>query len=94
MILTIDYNQRKQKRSRCYSRLVTDKKNNGIQFIDPGIHPSQIWCGFFGESKILLMSSTTWHQRRVDNIFLTIGDNKRIQRKGGKCYPRLATNMK
>ena len=32
------------------------------------------------EYRILVMPSTTWHQPRVDNLFLTIDYNERKQR--------------
>ena len=55
--------------------------NSAIQCIDFAIDPSQIMGFFFflAECQTLVMSSTTWHQRRVDNIFLTIDRNKRTQ---------------
>ena len=36
---------------------------------------------FFAECQILVMSSTTWHQERVDNILLTTDYNEAKYRK-------------
>ena len=91
--LTIDYNKRKQKRVKNVIRDMLPIWNSAIQCIDFAIDPSQI-IGFFfflAECQILVMSSTTWHQRRVDNIFLTIDCNKRTQKSGEKCYVRQTT---
>ena len=90
--LTIDYNKRKQKRVKNVIRDMLPIWNSAIQCIDFAINPSQMFFFFFlAKCQILVMSSTTWHQRRMDNIFLTIDYNKRIQKSGDRCYSRQTT---
>ena len=80
LFLTIDYNERKQRtKVKDVIHDVLRIRNNVIQSIDFAIDPWQMI--FFAECQILVMSSTTWHQRRVDNMFLTVDYNERKQKK-------------
>ena len=95
MFLTIDYNERKQRKN--VEDVIHDMlpiRNNVIHCIDFGMNSSQMMCCSSAECQILVMSSTTRDQRRVDKISLTIDYNKRKLGRGSKCYPRYATNMK
>ena len=92
MFLTIDYNERKQRKN--VEDVIHDMlpiRNNVIHCIDFGMNSSQMMCCSSAECQILVMSSTTRDQRRVDKISLTIDYNKRKLRRGSKmlsatCY--------
>ena len=43
-------------------------RNNVIHCIDFGMNPSQMMCCCFAECQILVMSSTTRDQRRVELV--------------------------
>ena len=82
MLPTIDYIQRKQRKK--IEDVIYDMlpiRNNVIHCIDFGMNPSQMMCCCFAECQILVMSSTTRDQRRVDKISLTIDYNKRKQKR-------------
>ena len=82
MLPTIDYIQRKQRKN--VEDVIHDMlpiRNNVIHCIDFGINYSQMIFFFGAECQFLVISSTTWNQRRVDKISLTIDYNKRKQKR-------------
>ena len=91
MFLTIDYNERKQRKNVDVIHDMLPIRNNVIHCIDLVMNSSQMMCCSFAECQILVMSSTTRDQRRVDKISLTIDYNKRKLGRGSKmlsatCY--------
>ena len=68
MFLTIDYNERKQRKNVYVIHDMLPIRNNVIHCIDFGMNSSQMMCCSSAECQILVMSSTTRDQRRVELV--------------------------